>query len=120
MKVRTGFVSNSSSSSFVIKVDNPGRALGIINDAVAIALLRFATEPKEYEKIRDDKYVDSRYGYIGVDTLSDHGWSVAQIGYTHVIGCETSMDNFDLIAFVKEEFPKFGIEFEIIDEESSG
>jgi len=72
MKIRTGFVSNSSSSSFTIRRD-------------ALTL-------KQYDQIMNHREHPS----CGEDDF----WSIYEEG--EYIKCSTWMDNFDLRSYVKE------------------
>ncbi len=77
MKIRNGFVSNSSSSSFIIRLDNlTGKQL--------YQIINHIDEAKE---IGFNTYND--LWYVNVDTINN------------IVVCETSMDNFDMYGFVE-------------------
>lgn len=76
MKIRTGFISNSSSSSFVISLDDiSGRQLKMIENHIEIAK-----------------------GLRGFDTDGDEQWHIYTDEY-FVYG-RTFMDNFDMDCFL--------------------
>lgn len=91
MKIRNGFVSNSSSSSFVVQKDG-------LNDLQKFAIehhIELATWLKS--KMELEKY--SMYEWLEEWWVDDQG---------DCYYCYTSMDNFPLDTFLKQ----FGIEIE--------
>lgn len=87
MKIRSGFVSNSSSSSFIIP------------------LYKLSEEQKEkiYNHIEVGKQIDDKLLADGKDYRYEYyeEWKVLEDDFC--IWCSTSMDNFDLIGLVIEE-----------------
>ncbi len=77
MKQRQGFVSNSSSSSFVVKAE-------FLNDRLREMIM----EHCEYASDDDDEYSQG------------DAWDVKERDNGDLF-CNTSMDNFDLMAFVR-------------------
>lgn len=86
MKKRTGFVSNSSSSSFVINKDN-----------LSFSQIKAIKDHANSESF-DKDYLDNR-----------DIWNIDETSKT-IIG-STSMDNFDMEAF----FEKIGVNFSDIE-----
>jgi len=78
MKIRTGFVSNSSSSSFTIKKSD-------LNDLQIYAIRHHSSVSKELEDLGDDFFYDDSWS-INEDKNSISGY--------------TTMDNFDMEAFL--------------------
>lgn len=87
MKIRQGFVSNSSSSSFIISTNK-----------ISVAQLELLKEHAESKEFKDDKYLGP-YDAWDIDEKD---------GY---ISCHTIMDNFDLYEYAL----KIGIKEEDID-----
>jgi hypothetical protein len=84
MRIRTGFVSNSSSASFAIS----------ISDLTEKQLLQFKKYPGSTRKFRDLEFLEDA-----------KDWCI-NISVKHVVGF-TYMDNFDIQAwFDKLEIPK--------------
>lgn len=87
MKVRNGFVSNSSSSSFVISIDDlTPRQLRKIQDHIDVAKTRVFREMLEDRGIEDFYVTDDDRWYIDVTEDKVEG--------------STSMDNFDMRTFL--------------------
>ena len=82
-KIRNGFVSNSSSSSFVIRLENltEDQIESIMNHSSSI----------EFEEYLDEKF-SSKYDTWDVRVNRDEG----------TLNAYTSMDNFDLIGYVTD------------------
>lgn len=76
MKTRQGFVSNSSSSSFVI-----------MKDAISALDAEYLLDHVGYAKKLNDPEFDGE----------DNGWQIIDQGRSFL--CTTSMDNFDLKGF---------------------
>ena len=125
MKIRTGFVSNSSSSSFVIHLtdDKITRmwCTEKIQNAAAIVLFKCLTDPsfefetRKFSDISKDKITDieTKYGFI--DSGGCTGWDISVSGNTIMLF--TSMTNFDMYEFVVNECK--GLYKEITDLDNS-
>jgi hypothetical protein len=86
MKIRQGFVSNSSSSSFIISTDK-----------ISVAQLKLLREHANSKEFKEDEW-----------SSSGDEWDIdEEDGY---IICSTFMDNFDLYEYAK----KIGIKEEDI------
>jgi hypothetical protein len=79
MKTRSGFVSNSSSSSFVIKLKN--------------------ISGSQLQKILDPDYSSQNYGE---DSDFPYTWSIDLDGSKGTVEGYTSMDNFDMGRYLEE------------------
>ena len=91
MKARLGFVSNSSSSSFIIdKAALSGIQIKIIENIKAVVEAIIGEEGK---KMMND---DGTYNGWYLEALND--WTIEDYG--KVFKCSTPMDNFDLQAFL--------------------
>jgi hypothetical protein len=84
MKIRKGFVSNSSSSSFMIEKDH--------------------LTSEQIDKIKRH----SEFGEEYDEPYSDYAWQITETN--HCLKGETSMDNFDMDSFMK----KIGVDTENI------
>ena len=84
MKIRSGFVSNSSSSSFVVMKSS----ISALNADRLCEHIGYAKEigDPEFRVIRDD-----------TGEIIEEGWQVIDQGKSFL--CTTSMDNFDLRGF---------------------
>jgi len=87
MKIRNGFVSNSSSSSFII-------------------LLHKITDDQKqmiYNHIEIGQEIDKKQIAKGKNPIYEYyeDWNIKEDDFS--IWCSTSMDNFDLIEFVDRE-----------------
>lgn len=89
MKTRNGFVSNSSSSSFVIQKAN--------------------LTPYQIDQIKDYEFYAEK---MGLEYWDDGYWTVTETEDT--IGASTIMDNFDFFEFLE----KIGVKEEHIDKDS--
>jgi len=95
MKVRNGFVSNSSSSSFILDGNqvSPEQLDAIRNPAAWIE------KAIDRSKIINDLDYGRQVEEFG---CIDEPWHVdIHERVTPIIACYTSMDNFDMVAFVK-------------------
>lgn len=89
MKIRTGFVSNSSSSSFIIKKSD-------LNDLQIYAI-------KNHSEISKELFKD-----LGDDFYCDDAWAINE-DETNITG-HTYMDNFDMGTF----FSRIGVSQNLI------
>ena len=86
MKIRNGFVSNSSSSSFIILLDTiTEEQLFMIYDHISLG--------KKYDKKLVKEGKEKFYEYYDEWIIHNDGFSV---------WCKTSMDNFDLVTLLEE------------------
>lgn len=85
MKIRTGFVSNSSSSSFCIDKKN-------VNEEQIFQIKNYLTEYKKLSPKAIEAYQWSEY--------DSHIWNIEEDEDT--ISGWTSMDNFDMDGFLNE------------------
>ena len=87
MKIRTGFVSNSSASSFIILLDK----------------LTDKQKQMIYNHIEIGQKIDKKLKEKGKDLLYEYyeDWNIKEDEFA--IWCSTSMDNFDLQGFVIKE-----------------
>lgn len=93
MKIRDGFVSNSSSSSFFLRKKNLTKEqIDGIHNHIKIA-----------EKLAIERNIEKdRYGYDFYGCLSSMcRWDIKEA--TSFIYCSTSMNNFDLDEFIIKE-----------------
>jgi len=92
MKIRNGFVSNSSSSSFVIHKRN-------LSETQIVKILNYQNEVEEYLKdnplVYDDNYMDNEFDFSYVEDT----WYIKE--YEDFIFGETSMDNFSFSTFFR-------------------
>ena len=87
MKIRNGFVSNSSASSFII-------LLNILTDKQKQMIYNHIQIGQSVDKIRKDEGLAPLYEYY-------EDWNVKEDDFS--LWCSTSMDNFDLMLFAVRE-----------------
>jgi len=125
MKIRKGFVSNSSSSSFIIHLTDDRIDQLIcterIQNAAAITLFKCLTDPTNYphethkwNDFNPDQItnIETPYGFI--EKCGSVGWYILVTG--DQIHCRTPMTNFDLHEFIINECD--GLYKEITDYDS--
>lgn len=86
MKTRSGFVSNSSSSSFVIK--------------------KYYLSPHQIEQIHNHSYLGKK---MGIEYANTDPWSITENEDT--ISGHTYMDNFDMGEFLRNIFAADNVEW---------
>ena len=87
MKIRNGFVSNSSASSFIIPLDK-------ITDEQKQMIYNHIAIGQEIDKKLKEKGKEPKYEYY-------EDWNIKEDEFA--LWCHTSMDNFDLQCFVEKE-----------------
>ena len=88
MKIRTGFVSNSSSSSFVLDRNKM--------TALQIEQIYHVEETLQKIKEQDSINLDKKFGCCESEDIKD--WTIEEDG-NRIVG-HTCMDNFDMVEFV--------------------
>ena len=101
MKIRNGFVSNSSSASFVIDLTKTTpEQLKMIKNHIKAAFKWAEDHDELIKQTSCDCGVD--YSHKDFGCLSDsYKWRVNVNKKSQRITCSTYMDNFDLLAFCK-------------------
>jgi len=113
MKVRDGFVSNSSASSFIINIErlNMETYNALLNPIDYFETYVVEKWKKYFQDDYDiDEYVKKKYDELGISYVTSSPWT-HEINNNQVV-FYTDMDNFDLIEFAIW----IGIDKEFIDE----